>query len=89
MFTVTNVSETTQRFNVRDPQGGFFNVNLKPGESGDYDVDANQAKYQEGGPLTARPVEVRPAKARTAKPIEAKADAEPTEDLQEPRAAED
>lgn len=82
MFTVKNVSETAQKISVIDPRGGFATVWLQPGESGAYDVDPAQARYQPGGPLVATPI--KPAKA----PKAAKPDPEPQPDV-EPVAGED
>lgn len=69
MFTVTNVSQSAQKVQVIDPRGGFRFVWLQPGDSGAYDVDPAQARYQEGGALTAAPIaEVDAAPAKPAKP---------------------
>lgn len=70
MYEVKNVSQTTQRITFPSSEGGFETVFLAPGESGPYDVDPNQARFQPGGPLTATPVAegvpskpVKPSKA--------------------------
>jgi len=80
MFDVKNISDKMQKVQVRDPKGGFLTVHLKPGESGAYDVDARQARFQPGGALTATPV-------KAAKASKAKAAAEPDPPQTEPPAA--
>lgn len=49
MFTVTNTSDETKRFNEADPQGGFRLIRLAPGEGGEFDIDPNQAVFVRGG----------------------------------------
>lgn len=48
MHHVKNTSEQTKTFNVADPAGGFRRVTLQPGESGDYNIDPNQGRFQTG-----------------------------------------
>lgn len=64
MYVVENTSDTTQRFNEADPQGGFRKIFLAPGESGTFDIDPLQGRFHRGA-LKATPVPVeKPAKAR-------------------------
>jgi hypothetical protein len=69
MFTVTNNSNETKRFNEEDPNGGFRLVRLAPGESGQFEINPNQAIFQRGE-LT-----VTPAKEPETLSKRAKADA--------------
>jgi len=55
MYVVENTSDTTQRFNEADPQGGFRKIFLAPGESGTFDIDPGQARFHRGG-LKVSPV---------------------------------
>jgi hypothetical protein len=77
MFKVTNVSQTLQRFNAFDPAGGFQLVRLGPDESGLFDIDPNQAKFQPGGAFvvvetaTETPAQPKPGKAGEAVAVKA------------------
>lgn len=62
MFVVENVSDRTQRFNEADPSGGFRQIILAPGESGTFDIDPAQARFQRGE-LKATAVRDRARKA--------------------------
>lgn len=48
MHTVKNVSQEAKTFQEADPEGGFRRVTLQPGESGDFDIDPNQGRFQTG-----------------------------------------
>jgi len=84
MHRVKNISDSTQKIIVREPQGGFSHVLLRPGESGEFDVDPNQARYQEGGPLKAAEITEKPAAKK--KPAPAKRAAKPVRPQQAPPA---
>jgi hypothetical protein len=48
MHKVTNVSDTTQRFNARRPSGELYIARLAPGASDEFDADVNQAVFSRG-----------------------------------------
>lgn len=48
MHTVKNVSQEAKTFNEADPEGGYRRVTLQPGESGSFDIDPNQSRFQTG-----------------------------------------
>lgn len=75
MFTVTNTSDETKRFKEFDPAGGFRQIQLEPGESGDFDIDPAQAVFVRGG-LKTKPARAARA-APTTKPTKTKAKAQP------------
>lgn len=67
MHEVTNISETTQRFNARDPKtGAMVLVRLKPGEGGLFAVDLRQKRFQSGALRIGPPPQPKPvARTRT------------------------
>lgn len=65
MYVVENTSDTTQRFNEADPQGGFRKIFLAPGESGTFDIDPGQARFHRGGLKVSPVASEAPAKPKT------------------------
>lgn len=72
MFTVTNTSDETKRFNEFAQKGGFRLIRLAPGASGAFDIDPNQAVFVRGG-LEVAPVETK--KPKRAKPAQSEIEA--------------
>lgn len=48
MHKVENTSKVAQKIIVQSETGGFKHVWLAPGESGDFEIDPKQARYQTG-----------------------------------------
>jgi hypothetical protein len=68
MHTVTNTSDTTQSFNSRTPTGDLQLVHLASGESGQFDVDPAQPKFNRGTLKISEPDAEGEAKTKPAKP---------------------
>lgn len=83
MFEVKNVSDRSQRFNEADPNGGYRQIILAPGEIGTFDIDPAQARFQRGelkvtpvrektrraSPAPSRKPEARPLKPEPGAPL--------------------
>lgn len=74
MHRVENTSEAHQSFFVRNDDGSDQLVHLEPGQSGEFEIDPEQARFQEGGPLKASALKASKTTAPEAasKPAEAK-----------------
>lgn len=69
MYRVENISGSHQRFFVRGDDGTDRLVHLAHGQSGEFDIDPLQVKFQPGGPFKVTAVktaEPEPAKAEPA-----------------------